>query len=130
MPNRKLKEGNYGNRKRQAKPSELKVGNYVSIVFKCTTTFESTLYTVTEHKGIEIIAENQRHQVTRNASFFKKLKEVERESDDAEDIHGIIEPGEREQGEEVPEPILRRSTRLRMQTEYFGNPINSEIIFC
>ena len=73
------------------------MGNYVSIVFKCTTTFESTLYTVTEHKGIEIIAENQRHQVTRNASFFKIFKEVERESDDADDnIHGNIEPGERE----------------------------------
>ena len=97
---------------------------------KFTTRFESTPYTVTEQNGTKIIAENQRHQVTRNASFFKKLKEVERESDDAEDIHGIIEPGEREQGEEVPEPILRRSTRLRMQTEHCGNPINSDMIIC
>ena len=64
---------------------------------KFTTRFESTPYTVTERKGTKIIAENQRHQVTRNASFFKKLKEVERESDGAEDnIHGNIEPGERE----------------------------------
>ena len=62
--------------------------------------------------------------------LFKKLKEVEREPDDAEDnIHGNIEPGEREQGEEVPEPILRRSTSLRMETEHYGNPINSDMIF-
>ena len=39
---------------------------------------------------------------------------MERESDGAEDnIHGNKEPGEREQDEEVPEPILRRSTRPR-----------------
>ena len=62
--------------------------------------------------------------------LFNKLKEVERESDDAEDnIHGNIEPGERELGEEVPEPILRRSTRLHMQTEHYGNPMNSDMIF-
>ena len=55
---------------------------------------------------------------------------MERESDDAEDnIHINIEPGEREQGEEVPEPILRRSTNLRMETEHYGNPINSDMIF-
>ena len=97
---------------------------------KFTTRFESTPYTVTERKGTKIIAENQRHQVTRKVSFFKKLKEVERESDDAEDnIHRNIEPGEREQGEEVREPILRRSRRLRMQTEHYGNPINSDMIF-
>ena len=97
---------------------------------KFTTRFESTPYTVTERKGTKIIAENQRHQVTRNASFFKKLKEVERESDGAEDnIHGNKEPGEREHCEEVAESILRRPTRLRMQTEHYGNPINSDMIF-
>ena len=91
----------YANRKRQAKPSELKVGDCVILKQtkkdKFTTRFESTPYTVTERKGTKIIAENQRHQVTRKVSFFKKLKEVERESDDADDnMHGNIEPGERE----------------------------------
>ena len=63
---------------------------------KFTTRFESTPYTVTERKGTKIIAENQRHQVTRNASLFKKLKEVERESDEAETTYMEIKSQEKE----------------------------------
>ena len=41
-------------------------------------------YTVIERKGTKIVAENRRHTVTRNTSFFKWIKGDVRESDEDE----------------------------------------------
>jgi hypothetical protein len=41
-------------------------------------------YTVIERKGTKIVAENRRHTVTRNASFFKWINGDVRESDEDE----------------------------------------------
>ena len=73
----KTKGREYANNRRQAKPSKLKVGDVVILKQrkqdKFTTKFESTPYTVIDCKGTRIVAENQKHRVTRNASFFKKI---------------------------------------------------------
>ena len=82
----KSKGREYADKKRQAKSSNIQVGDVVILKQKrrnkFTTKFESTPYTVIECKGTKIVAENKKHRVTRNASFFKKVKEGEREEDD------------------------------------------------
>ena len=87
-----------------------------------------------ERRGVTIVAENQGHKVTRNASFFKKISDVAKESED-EDVWNAprvdtrIERAEREADEPTPEePVLRRSKRQRRQKELYGNAINPNVI--
>ena len=94
---------------------------------KFTTKFDPTPYSV---------AENQRHKVIRNVSFFNKISGVAKESED-EDVWNAprvdrrIERAEREADKPTPEePVLRRSTRQRTQREPYGNAINHNLIFC
>ena len=72
--------------------------------------------------------------MTRNVSFFKKIADVAKESEDedvwnAPRIDTRIERAEREADEPTPEePVLRRSTRQRRQRELYGNAINPNLI--
>ena len=79
----------YANKRRKVAPSEIQVGDTVFLKQrkknKFTTKFEPTPYTVLERRGVTIVAENQGHKMTRNASFFKKISDVAKESED-EDI--------------------------------------------
>ncbi len=74
----KTKGREYANQRRHAEPSNLQVDDKVVLKQrkrnKFTTKYELEPYTIIEHKGTKIVAENQNHIVTRNASFFKKIK--------------------------------------------------------
>ena len=115
----KTKGREYANNRRQAKPFDLAVGDKVFLKQrkkdKFTSKFKPSPYTVIERKGTKIGAENQRHQVTRNISFFKKIKNTVRKSEDEEEYNTPTdtEPAEREQNEEAQEPVLLKSTRIR-----------------
>ena len=130
----KTKGREYANKRRQVKWSDLAVGD--KVLFKqrkkdkFTSKFESSPYTVIERKGTRIVAENQRHQATRNASFFKKIKNTIRKSEDEEQYNTLkdTEPAEREQNEEVQEPVLRRSTRTLTQRTLYGDSVNPDLV--
>ena len=102
----KTRARDYANGRRHAKSSNLEVGDKVILKQrkrnKFTTKFERQPYTITEQKGTKIVANNQRHTITRNASFFKKIKGDMREPDEDE--------------------IFNR------EREQYGNPINSDLI--
>ena len=66
---------------------------------KFTTKFEPTPYTVLERRGVSIVAENQGHKVTRNASFFKKISDVAKESEN-EDVWNAPRVDTRIEGKE------------------------------
>lgn len=128
----------YANERRHAKSSNLEVGDKVILTQrkrnKFTTKFELEPYTVTERKGTKIVANNQRHTITRNASFFKKIKGDMREPDEDEIFNSRTTTAEMNNEMQAPinnqveAPVLRRSTRNRIQREQYGNPINSDLI--
>ncbi len=126
----KTKGREYANQRRHAKPSNLQVGDKVVLKQrkrnKFTTKYELEPYTIIEHKGTKIVAENQNHIVTRNASFFKKIKGGVAESED-EDYRPNVST-RAEINDDVEAPVLRRSTRRRTQRTHFGNTINPDLI--
>lgn len=128
----KNKGREYADKRRHAQPSQLRVGDVVILKQKkknkFTTRFESIPYTVIERKGTKIVAENQRHRVVRNASFFKRIKDTVTESDDEQYSVSENKTPEEEKNKDVPEPAVRRSTRRRMERELYGNPINSDVV--
>jgi hypothetical protein len=102
---------------------------------KFTTKFELEPYTVIERKGTKIIvAENRRHTVTRNASFFKQIKDNVREPDEDQYFKDRATTTEMNNEVQAPMnmdvqvPMLRRSTRNRIHREQYGNPINPDLI--
>ena len=102
---------------------------------KFTAKFKLEPYTVIERKGTKIIAaENRRHTVTRNESFFKQIKDNAREPDEDEYFKDRATTTEMNNEVQAPmnmdvqAPILRRSTRNRIQREQYGNPINPDLI--
>ena len=117
-------------------PSEIQVGDTVILKQrkknKFTTKFKPIPYTVLERRRVTIVAENQRHKVT--VSFFKKISEFAKESDDedvwdAPRVDTRIERAEREADKPAPEePVMRRSTRQRRQRELYRNAINPNLI--
>ena len=79
----KTRARDYANEKRHAKQSNLTMGDKVLLKQrkrnKFTTKFELEPYTIIERKGTKVVAKNGRNTVTRNASFFKKIKGDSRE---------------------------------------------------
>ncbi len=73
-----------------------------------------------EHKGTKIVAENQNHIVTRNASFFKKIKGGVAESEDEDYRPNVSTRAEIK--DDVEAPVLRT------QRTHFGNTINPNLI--
>ena len=126
----KTKGREYANQRRHAKPSNLQVGDKVVLKQrkrnKFTTKYELEPYTIIEHKGTKIVAENQNHTVTRNASFFKKIKGGVAESED-ENYRANVST-RAEINDDVEAPVLRKSTRRRTQRTHFGNTINPDLI--
>ena len=84
----KTRARHYANERRHAKSSNLELGDKALLkqrkMKKFTTKFQLEPYTVIEGKETQIVAENERHTITRNALFFKKIKEGMRESDEDE----------------------------------------------
>ncbi|XP_046858634.1 uncharacterized protein K02A2.6-like [Xenia sp. Carnegie-2017] len=130
--------------KRRTKESDIRVGDKVLLKQrkkdKFTTKFVQTPYTVIYRRGAKVVAENHNHQITRNTSFFKKIRDKSRESTD-EDEYNIHEQPYRhnqcvpecEEPEHIiepepEEPAPRRSTRQRKITEQYGNSINPDFV--
>ena len=133
----KTRARDYANKRRHAKSSDLKVGEKIILKQrkrnKFTTKFELEPYTIIERKGTKVVAKNGRHTVTRNTSFFKKIKGDMREPDEDEIFNeqtttaGMNNEMQTPINNQVEAPVLRRSTRNRIQRERYGNPINPEL---
>ncbi|XP_046862897.1 uncharacterized protein K02A2.6-like [Xenia sp. Carnegie-2017] len=140
----KSKGRELANKRRRTKESDIRVGDKVLLKQrkkdKFTTKFEQTPYTVIYRRGAKVVAENHNHQITRNTSFFKKIRDKSRESTD-EDEYNIHEQPYRhnqcvpecEEPEHIiepepEEPAPRRSTRQRKITEQYGNSINPDFV--
>ena len=113
----KAKSKAYHDRKSYVKPQCLKKGDKVLVkmkkINKLTPNYDPKPYIVTERKGNMITATRKLpyHKITRNISFFKKLKFEEEEDDSISDWENNNE----EQIDVLPPspPTLRRSGRLR-----------------
>ena len=113
----KAKSKAYHDRKSYVKPQCLKKGDKVLVkmkkINKLTPNYDPKPYIVTERKGNMITATRKLpyHKITRNISFFKKLKFEEEEDDSISDWENDNE----EQIDVLPPspPTLRRSGRIR-----------------
>eukprot|EP00794_Sanderia_malayensis_P021167 gene21167-biopygen14711 len=124
----KEKSRNYANQRRHAKQSNLHVGDTVLVkkpkANKLSTNFDPSPYKITDITGTRITAERDGHEIVRNASFFKKIvAQSTRDSDD--DDYAF--PKETIPHEQAVQRPFRKSTRLRNQTQFYGQPITLNI---
>eukprot|EP00795_Rhopilema_esculentum_P017443 gene17443-9047_t len=113
----------YANKRRKARKSNLQVGDTVLVRQqkrdKLTTRFSKTQYKVVNRKGTQITAEDSNHRrVTRNVSFFKKLRAQMSDSEDANQSNRATYACE----QEVPRPA-ERLVRKRYAPVRYGEPI-------
>ncbi len=123
----KEKSRTYANRRRNVKSSNINIGDTVMVKEterrKLTPKFKIIPYIVIRKDGTKITAENEHHTITRNSSFFKKIPNRKYEDiDDDDDEYKIVRNMEKN-GD-----IVRRSTRIRMPPEHYGNPVDSSAI--
>ena len=123
----KKKSKEYADAKRKVKESEIKVGDTVicrqNKQKKFSTKFEANPYTVVTVKGSKIVAKRGRYYVKRNSSFFKKISPKTDNSPDDDDDDDYISRMNDEN-----DKTTRRSTRARVQTRRFGDPVDSSLI--
>ena len=97
---------------------------------KLSSKFSPTKLRVTERKGSRITATNGRYVITRNISHFKKVAEVEEESEEevesSDEEEEVREEDAREEvhGEQGP----RRSGRTRKQVDRYGDLFPTEFV--
>eukprot|EP00795_Rhopilema_esculentum_P007362 gene7362-13097_t len=130
--NDQLRKGNamnYANKRRNTKECDIKVGDLVICVQKKTNKFSSRFnvqpYKVVRVHGSKVVARHGDHFISRNSSFFKKVQQrldgniaAAADDDDNVEYH-------KRATEEIP---VRRSARSRIQTQFYGDPINSRLI--
>ena len=133
-------EKEYTDKRRNAKESDIKVGDTVLVKQirknKLYSRFNKTPYIVIERKGTTITAENaNKRRITRNVSHFKKYINRKDHSFDTEsDLHDIDRRDEPiEQADQVDElddqerlienDNQPRVTGIRKPPERYGNPI-------
>ena len=113
--------------KRKVKESEIKVGDTVickqNKQNKFSTKFEANPYTVVTVKGSKIVAKRGRHYMKRNSSFFKKILPRANSRPDDNDDEDYIP-----RNDDVNDRTTRRSTRARVQTRRFRDPVDSSLI--
>ena len=128
----RAKAKQYADNRRHARSSTIRIGDLVLVKQqrhnKLATNFSPEPYTVIAIKGSKVVAKNKDHQITRNSSFFRKIpKEMAGEDDDMPVI-GITRGNAVETQRGDNQHGLRRSTRNRMPTEHYGQPVHSSII--
>ena len=126
----------YADKRRDTKSSNIKVGDTVLVKQKkqnkLSTNFATTPYTVTTVKGTKVVAENENYRITRNMSFFKKIPyDIKSDEEEFMDMHDegnkvIVQENHQQMRKQLA--AGRQSTRRRVQTELFGNPIASSVI--
>ncbi len=92
---------------------------------KFTSRFNNTPYKIIGCKGSRITAENDRHKITRNASFFKAIPKPHRTKDFDSDTDSEIDYYTRVQDNQI---VPRRSSRNRKAPERYGTEIPSSLI--
>ena len=121
----KEKMKSYADRKNNAKPSQLKVGDTVLVKQekkdKLTTPFNPKPMKIVETKGTMITAKScdEEKQITRNSSHFKQVKD--RLTDD--EIEEILDSKLNKE----PETELRRSARVRIRPSYLKDYVCNKI---
>ena len=123
---RKRKMKTYADKRRNAKPSKLYVGNRVLVKQdkenKLTTPFDPRPYEVTNKKGNMVTAQREDKRITRNSSKFKSVLNPpdlpgtdETEDTFIKDRQDNTDTQTNDQNEPV---TLRRSTRIRNPPPY------------
>ena len=119
----------YADKRRNAKPSNLRVGDFVLVKQekqnKFTSRFNDTPYKIIECKGSRITAENDRHRITRNASFFKSIPIPNLPEESDSDTDSNFDYDTRANDAEKNQTIARRSVRNRRAPERYGTGIPS-----
>ena len=125
----KQKSREYANAHRRTKQSNFQVGDTVLVKVpkanKLSTNFDPLPYEITEIKGTRITAKRNGHYIVRNVSFFKKIAvEHMADSDDDEYMTSKKTLPEKQGVEKQP---LRRSTRMKTRTQFYGQPVTLNI---
>ncbi|CAB3982993.1 Hypothetical predicted protein [Paramuricea clavata] len=112
----KMKE--YADKRRRSETSEIKVGDTVLIqqpkANKLSTPFNPSPYKVVARKGSMVTAERGSHKVTRNVSFFKKIKATFNPEDaTVDESDDPIPHSQHNLKQQVAPPPPRRSQRNR-----------------
>ena len=101
----------YADDKRNAKPSDLKIGDTVLVKQdkqnKLSTPFNPEPYKITARNGTMITAKKDGHTITRNSSFFKQVKGGLTEDVTDEILDNTVRDKE-----------LRRSSRVKRPPDY------------
>ena len=92
---------------------------------KFTSRFNDTPYKIIECKGSRITAENDRHRITRNASFFKSIPIPNVPEDSDIDTDSNFDYDTRANDAENNQTIARRSVRNRRAPERYRTGIPS-----
>ncbi|CAC5369008.1 unnamed protein product [Mytilus coruscus] len=109
---KKDKMKNYADTRRNAEPSDLKIGDTVLVrqhkQNKLSTPYNSNPYKIVERNGTMLTAKrDDGHMITRNSSFYKQVK-----------IPPTIVNSEKEQEQEEPSTQLRTSGRMNKSPAY------------
>ena len=131
----------YTDRRRQARESEIKVGDHVLVKQdrknKFSSRFNNVPYVVISRKGTKVTAENaNKHQISRNVSHFKRFvaKQYRPDVDNDYDNDSYKRTQDRsnvhhaEPDRENQTQNNQRNQRLRRAPDRYGNPIPSELI--
>ena len=129
---KKEKGRKYANQRRGAKESRIQIGDRVLIKQrrrnKLSTNFGTTPYVIVSANGSRLTAECNGHEITRNASFFKRFN-GNMIPDDDHDLEEQQQTATTPENNDMPqEQLLRRSARPRVQTRLYGEPIDSSLI--
>ena len=131
----------YTDRRRQARESEIKVGDHVLVKQdrknKFSSRFNNVPYVVISRKGTKVTAENaNKHQILRNVWHFKRFvaKQYRPDVDNDYDNDSYKRTQDRsnvhhaEPDRENQTQNNQRNQRLRRAPDRYGNPIPSELI--
>ena len=135
----------YADKKRHAKPCDIKVGDYVLIKQdkqnKLTPRFnEKPLIVVHRNKSRITVEDNDKRKITRNVSHFKRIltpSNLENEANsepetkqhkDGDDDYDNNDAKRTDNVEERQRLVARRSDRLRREPDRLGVPIPSQIV--
>ena len=130
---------NYIDKRRNAKESDISVGDTVLVKQqyknKFSSRFDKTPYTVILRKGTMITAENDTRRITRNVSHFKKFNaRVDRQEEFDSDVEQDLNRGDNQAEQELEHVhehgnnTRRQSTRARTQPVRYGDPVPSRLI--
>ena len=124
---RKENAMNYANKRRNTKECDIKVGDLVICMQKKTNKFSSRFnvqsYKVIRVHGSTAVARHGDHFISSNSSFFKKVQQRVDAAADDDDGDDNVKYHKRAT-EKIP---VRRSARSRIQTQIYGDLINSRL---